>query len=207
MATQQEAAGYYHGRFAEKLVALAATMISRRRIHLCEDVVQATFVEFLGANVRAIARGELCSPDTDSQCWAYLVRILVSKCSELIQDLKAEEAILSNSTGDLSNLTTKCQSPPEAMEQKEQDGQLWQAIRGLGHRDREILLLHVVNGETYRSLAARFDLPRGTVGSIVHGARAKLFTSLHAYFDDCRIEGNCNVRNRRYSFRAESRSS
>ncbi len=198
MTTQQEAAGYYFGRFADKLVRLAATMIPRRHIDLSDDVVQATFEQFLRAKVRAIATGNQRSPDMDRQCRSYLARVVVFKCVRLKQRLKAERN--PTSADDLDSLTATQYSEHEDLEQAEVNKQVWQAMDSLNVREREILRSQVLNGETYQSLAVRFHLPRGSVGSILNSAKRKLRTRLGSDFEyGCRVNRHGQVGDERGS--------
>ena len=65
-------------------------------------------------------------------------------------------------------------SPERLAERAELREIVWSAIRRLSERDREILVLREFQDLTYAEIAAVLDIPRGTVMSRLHHARARL---------------------------------
>lgn len=64
--------------------------------------------------------------------------------------------------------------PDVALERSEVRRQVWQAIRKLPPKDREILILREFQDLTYAEIAAVLGVPRGTVMSRLHTARGRL---------------------------------
>jgi RNA polymerase sigma-70 factor, ECF subfamily len=68
-----------------------------------------------------------------------------------------------------------CSPGPDAvLERTEICREVWEGIRRLGTRDREILILREFQGLTYAEIAVVLDIPRGTVMSRLHEARQRL---------------------------------
>ncbi|MFC1572386.1 RNA polymerase sigma factor [Candidatus Eisenbacteria bacterium] len=64
--------------------------------------------------------------------------------------------------------------PDVATERREARQMVWDGIRKLGARDREILILREFQGLTYAEIAEVLDIPKGTVMSRLHTARLRL---------------------------------
>ncbi len=64
--------------------------------------------------------------------------------------------------------------PDVALERTEICREVWEGIRRLGARDREILILREFQGLTYAEIAVVLEIPRGTVMSRLHQARLRL---------------------------------
>lgn len=62
--------------------------------------------------------------------------------------------------------------------QAQADSLLWKALSALDEGSREILILRDVNDLPYEEIAEVLDLPRGTVKSRIHRARAQLASAL-----------------------------
>jgi len=68
--------------------------------------------------------------------------------------------------------------PAAALERSELRRRVWEGIRALGARDREILILREFQGLSYAELAEVLQIPRGTVMSRLHTARQRLRAQL-----------------------------
>ena len=64
--------------------------------------------------------------------------------------------------------------PGLAAERAELRGRLGAALGRLPEQQREVVLLHDLEGWTHREIGERLDLPAGTVRSHLHHARRKL---------------------------------
>ena len=64
--------------------------------------------------------------------------------------------------------------PDTVLERKELRRGVWEAMRRLAPRDREILVLREFQGLTYAEISVVLDIPRGTVMSRLHEARRRL---------------------------------
>lgn len=64
--------------------------------------------------------------------------------------------------------------PLAVVERNELRRTVWEGIRKLGAKDREILILREFQGLTYAEIAEVLDIPRGTVMSRLHTARQRL---------------------------------
>lgn len=64
--------------------------------------------------------------------------------------------------------------PDAALERSETRRQVWDALRRLDAKDREILVLREFQGLTYAEIAEVLGIPRGTVMSRLHYARRHL---------------------------------
>jgi RNA polymerase sigma-70 factor (ECF subfamily) len=64
--------------------------------------------------------------------------------------------------------------PDVALERKELRRSVWESMRRLSPRDREILVLREFQELTYAEIAVVLDIPQGTVMSRLHEARRRL---------------------------------
>jgi len=72
-------------------------------------------------------------------------------------------------------------APDAALERQELRRLVWDAIRKLGTRDREILVLREFQGLTYAEIAVVLEIPCGTVMSRLHQARRRLRQRLEPF--------------------------
>ncbi len=68
--------------------------------------------------------------------------------------------------------------PDLVLERGELRQMVWEGIRRVGARDREILILREFQGLTYAEIAEVLHIPRGTVMSRLHAARQRLRAQL-----------------------------
>ena len=73
------------------------------------------------------------------------------------------------------------EAPDAGLEREELRRQVWQAIRRLNARDREILILREFRELTYAEIAEVLEIPRGTVMSRLHSARLRLREQLEPF--------------------------
>ncbi len=79
--------------------------------------------------------------------------------------------------------------PDVAVERAEMRRQVWEGIRKLGSRDREILILREFQHLTYAEIAEVLEIPRGTVMSRLHAARQRLRRQLEPLMTGGRCDG------------------
>ncbi|MBM3318357.1 MAG: sigma-70 family RNA polymerase sigma factor [Candidatus Eisenbacteria bacterium] len=77
-------------------------------------------------------------------------------------------------------------APDRGLEREEACRQVWEGIRRLGPRDREILILREFQHLTYAEAAVVLGIPRGTVMSRLHQARLRLRRELDPYMAGAR---------------------
>ena len=75
-------------------------------------------------------------------------------------------------------------SPDQVTETAELRGRLEEAMAGLPEVQREIVLLHDLEGWKHREIADRLELPSGTVRSHLHFARKALRDALRNVPDE-----------------------
>jgi len=69
-------------------------------------------------------------------------------------------------------------APPPASVVPDTDPDLWEAVRGLPRRERELVALRYVGGLSEPEIAATLGLAAGTVARGLHDARARLHRTL-----------------------------
>jgi RNA polymerase sigma-70 factor (ECF subfamily) len=75
-------------------------------------------------------------------------------------------------------------TPAAALDRGELRGQLLQALGALPEAQREVVLLHDLEGWKHREIAERLELPAGTVRSHLHHARRRLRELLSLEHED-----------------------
>ena len=75
------------------------------------------------------------------------------------------------------------ETPERATDRSELRGKLTQALSTLPEVQREIVLLHDLEGWTHREIAERLEIPAGTVRSHLHFARKSLRGQLKGYVE------------------------
>ena len=74
-------------------------------------------------------------------------------------------------------------SPDGETERSELRGVLWEALSGLSEIQRQIVLLHDMEGWKHREIADRLGIPSGTVRSHLHFARKALRNALGTVYE------------------------
>ena len=124
-----------------------------------DDIVQETFVRVLDVDL----------PEADENARRYLFRV----ASNLVTDrwrrvVRQEQSLRSVSTGDSMTMP----STP--------DDDVTQTLAELGARDRAMLWLAYVEGETHESIAATLKLKPGSIKVMLSRARGRLRDLLRA---------------------------
>jgi RNA polymerase sigma-70 factor (ECF subfamily) len=137
-----------------------------------EDALDLSQEAFARA-FRAIRRFDLARP-----FYPWLHRILRNLClNHLSRAFRLREVPLIDGV----EHADAAAAPDRALEREEACRQVWEAIRRLGPRDREILILREFQGLTYAEIAVVLAIPRGTVMSRLHQARSRLRGELEPY--------------------------
>ena len=76
-------------------------------------------------------------------------------------------------------LHTRSKKPDFLLEAREEQAQVWDALRRIKAEFREILVMKYIEGLNYDGIAQRLQIPRGTVMSRLYHAR-KAFAAQYA---------------------------
>ncbi|MCA8966801.1 MAG: sigma-70 family RNA polymerase sigma factor [Planctomycetes bacterium] len=127
--------------------------------HLAADVVQEAL----------IACWRRPEPPADAVAW--LARAVVLRCRQLHRSLRRRQH---HEHGAACELHRGCDNPLHQAVAHELGERLDAALAALPAEQRDALALYVDTGLDYAGIAARLDLPVGTVRSRLHRARATL---------------------------------
>jgi RNA polymerase sigma-70 factor (ECF subfamily) len=155
----RESAGLLIERYlrACRAVALAIT----GEISGAEDVCQDAFI-YLIERIDDVQQ-----PDRVS---SWLFQIVRNRARNHVRDLNSERTI----EIDLEAVPGNAPSPALSAERSEMRDRLLAALAQLPEERREIVLLHDLEGWTHEEIAARLEMPAGTVRSHLHHARRAL---------------------------------
>jgi RNA polymerase sigma-70 factor (ECF subfamily) len=124
------------------------------------DISQEAFVKAY----RAIGRF-----DPDRPFYPWFLRILRNQCFDWHRKRKARPA------GDLVAELPDARMNPEVLAQRNEiKDEVWAAVRKLGDRDREIIVLRHFQHLSYAEIATTLGIPQGTVMSRLFTARSRL---------------------------------
>ena len=131
------------------------------------------------AFARAFRARRQIDPSRPFYAWYYT--ILRRLCFNWLRDRRTERARLAQAAGWLEALSAaQIEDPGRAAEQREACRRVAAALARLEPQDREILALKEFEDLKYREIAARLDIPIGTVMSRLYAARARLADALEA---------------------------
>ena len=162
-------------RHADRLYRLAVTLVGATAD--AEDVLQETFT---GAY-----RG-LSGFQGRASVKTWLTRILVTQAAKWRRDKKRRAA--ESSGGDSSvldvdeaRLVARSNAPPGGAGLVESRIDVHAAVARLSPEHRDVIVLREFEQMSYDQIAEALDVPRGTIESRLHRARAELRTLLSAY--------------------------
>ncbi len=161
---EELAFGLLVARYQRSAYAVALSVTGRHED--AEDAAQESFLV-------ALDRLEECrSPE---RFGGWLMSIVRNRAKNLVrrESLREMDEV---PPGASSHFPT----PDRDAEVSELRGFLQEALMSLPHVQREIVLLHDVEGWKHREIAERLDLPSGTVRSHLHFARKALRTALQS---------------------------
>jgi RNA polymerase sigma-70 factor (ECF subfamily) len=148
-----------HGRY---LTGVAIALCGGNRTD-AEDLVQETFVAALTSRFRG-----------ESAVRTWLVQILVRRSAMLRRSRKREQG--QPMAGETERSTRSEVSGTDAKLD------LAQMLEGLSPDQRQVIVLRELEGLSYEEMAAALHVPRGTVESRLHRARAALKQLFQGYF-------------------------
>jgi RNA polymerase sigma-70 factor (ECF subfamily) len=157
----REAAGRLAERYLRpgRAVALAIT----GDVAAAEDLAQDAFVY-------AMERIDDCRHPERFGSW--LMQIVRSRSRNYVRDSKP------SSHAALDDVVSGAPSPHAEVERAQLRRRLLSALDTLSEVQREVVLLHDLEGWTHREIAARLGMPAGTVRSHVHHARRSMRAQL-----------------------------
>ena len=147
-----------HGRY---LTGVAIALCGGNRTD-AEDLVQETFVAALTSRFRG-----------ESAVRTWLVQILVRRSAMLRRSRKRERG--EPVAGESERSTRSAVSGTDAKLD------LAQMLEGLSPDQRQVIVLRELEGLSYEEMAAALHVPRGTVESRLHRARAALKQLFRGY--------------------------
>jgi RNA polymerase sigma-70 factor, ECF subfamily len=141
-----ELIGQYHAPIYRLLVHLC------RDAHLAEDLAQESFLA---------AWAKIGSFHADSSLKTWLHKIAYRK---FIDDHRRQErTVATQSGGPIEQVQSRLPSPYDTAVVGEQTHRLYQALDRLEPAQRDVLVLHYLQGLSYEELADMLDQPSGTV--------------------------------------------
>jgi RNA polymerase sigma-70 factor (ECF subfamily) len=147
-----------HGRY---LTGVALALANRNQAD-AEDLVQETFVAALTSRFRGESAGR-----------TWLVQILVRQAALLRRKRQREHGT------PVAGESEKTTLPETFATDAKLD--LAQMLEGLSDDQREVIVLRELEGLTYEEMAKELHVPRGTVESRLHRARAALRDLFRGY--------------------------
>ena len=155
---EEDAWGELVARYRRAAFALALSVTGRRED--AEDAAQEAFIV-------AIERLEECREPERFGGW--LLAIVRNRARNLVR-----REMLRRGEYLPLGLVSKAAGPDRIAEQSELKARLNWALEKLNEVQREIVLLHDLEGWTHREIAERLEIPAGTVRSHLHYARRRL---------------------------------
>jgi len=110
--------------------------------------------------------------DTSKNFYTWFYKILKNLCLNFVTRQKRFEEF------DPSGINSRQENPQEILERDERSRAVWQGLRELPAKDREIILLKDFDGMSYRDIADALEIPIGSVMSRLYYARKKLLKKL-----------------------------
>ena len=138
-----------------------------------DDVLQDAFLK-IHHNLAALERPEAFFP------WAR--RILVNTALDHIRRVRRARAVETEPDENLEERAESDVEPPDRrVEEREFFRKIERALKVLPPRQREVVLLHDVEGFTTEEISERLEIPRATVRSNLFYGREKLRRMLAGY--------------------------
>lgn len=161
---EEDAFGVLVERYMRSAYAVALSVTGRH-----EDAQDAAQESFLVA----LQRLEECrSPERFA---GWLMTIVRNRARNLVR-----REVLRDTEQVPESARSRFPTPERDLEMQELRGRLAEALAGLTEIQRQIVLLHDLEGWKHREIAERLDLPSGTVRSHLHFARKALRSALEA---------------------------
>lgn len=164
-------------RYQRQVFGVAFAMLEERQE--AEDLVQDAFIR--------VYQG-LGGFKGDSSFRTWLFRIVRNLCVDRLRSRRSRGAALGEEQ-DLADVEPELErvdegrreGPVDALLRRELGEQILAGLEKLSEAHREILVLREVEGLAYEELAKVLGIPKGTVMSRLHHARARLQRELGTY--------------------------
>ena len=157
------------------LIRYSARMLNDQES--ARDAVQDTFIKyakFKGANSKAVI----------SNVRAWLYKSARNICIDMLRKKKRGAEILLSEEMDCIPSEKDCQ-PDNLMRKNEESLMLRKLINKLGAKEREVLVLKIEHGSSYKEIAEITGLSVTNVGFILHSAMMKLKEEFHHNNNPC----------------------
>ena len=158
-----------------ELIRYAARMLGDQ--DNARDAVQDTFIKyakFKGARPQAVI----------SNVRAWLYKSARNICIDMLRKKKRGAEILLSEEIELMPSQEDCQ-PDNMMRKSEEALMLRRLINKLSPKDREIIILKIEHGNSYKEIAEITGLSVTNVGFILHNAMMKLKDEFHKNSNPC----------------------
>ncbi len=132
---------------------------------LAQDAVQLTFIKYVKSR-----------PEKIKNTRAWLFKVLGNHCLNILRARKAKAEIMLDETN--INTIKHSDSPDKSLIQKETAKILRQSINALKPRHKELVILKLEHGKTYKEIAQILNLTVSNVGFILHSAMNELKNDL-----------------------------
>jgi RNA polymerase sigma-70 factor (ECF subfamily) len=134
------------------------------------DVVQETFLKYLDQ------RQGQGAPLRHVRAWLY--RVAHNQALDYLRHQR-HQTPLDEETAQQTPAAGR--DPAATTAARDAETAAWQALEVLSDRDRQIVLLKVIEGKSYQEIADLMDISTSNVGFILHTALKKLATTLHTH--------------------------
>jgi RNA polymerase sigma-70 factor, ECF subfamily len=151
---ERDAFRHLVGRYQAQAISHASAILGNKEDAL--DAVQEAFLD---------AFQSLDRFDMSRRFYPWFYVVLRNRCFKLLAARKSREAASLEDTVILA---------PQADRSPEEILNLERALMGLSAEDREVVTLKHLDGLSYEEIAARLEIPLGTVMSRLYNARRRL---------------------------------
>lgn len=157
-------------QFGKKIFRTALRILKEE--HSAEDATQEALVNVYRAAHKF--RG-------DSRIGTWINRITINVCLEMIRKNRKHEDRAEDDISTLVSLSdSRASSPFEKYRRREIQERVREALRQLGNKHRDVVVLHDLEGYTIREIADLLDVPEGTIKSRLFYGREELKKRLAA---------------------------
>jgi len=134
-----------------------------RNADLAQDIVQEAFLRYLKQRRQGL-------PVEHEKAWLY--RVTHNLALDHIRRNQRGESALAEYQADNADRTVA--APDAAVTRRDARREALQLLQTLPEREQQIVLMKVVEGKSYKEIAAAMDISTGNVGFILHTAFKKL---------------------------------
>lgn len=133
------------------------------------DIVQETFIRYVDkrANDGAAIRY--------TKAWLYRVahNLALDHLRKYKRQLELDETTQENLADH------RLDTPDAAADKRDAEAAAWESLEILSDRDRQVVLLKVIDNKSYKTIAKQLNLTVTNVGFILHNSLKKLARELH----------------------------